>query len=652
MNQAASANWRPAPKVAWGRRLAIGVGGMLLGLIASQWLAGYILLWSFHLRPQAATPLTIARYAHFYGGNPFVRKRLILDSLLAFGLVATIVTLVMWPKARSLHGDARFATRPEIRAAGLFSDHGFLLGRLGRRYLILPGQQSVILAAPPRSGKDVGIVIPNALHWSGSLVITDIKREVWTLTAGFRASQGQACHLLDMLSEDGRTAHWNCLSYVSQHPDRRINDIQRIADILYQESPGADPFWTASARSLFTGIALYLFETPSLPKTIGEIRRQGMASDDEGFGHHWRRIIEGRQKGKWPLSAECVRALFDVIDLAPVTASSVRKTFTSRLDLWGNPLLDEATSSDDFDLRDLRRKPMSIYVAVNPDDLHRMRPILSLFFQQCIGLQTHSLPEHDPSLKYQVAMILNEFTALGRIPIVSDAMAYLPGYNVRILLVIQALSQLRDVYGLQGAETMQKSVAARIIFAPKEYSDAKEISDDLGFQTVRVRSHSRPPALALNKDRSRSQSVTVSEHARALLLAQEVKEIGIRAALIFLENVRPIRCAKIRYFEDRNFRRRLLPPPARPTRIKPAVVAETNTEALYVAPPLGDGFEPEETNFRLREATADDIAHLNELTRDDLSDAVKNFKPLHDRPDPTDEEIAVDVDRFMEAIRQ
>ena len=51
-----------------------------------------------------------------------------------------------------------------------------------------------------------------------------------------------------------------------------------------------------------------------------------------------------------------MRALYDVIDLAPVTASSVRKTFTSRLDLWANPLLDAATSGDDFDLRELRKK--------------------------------------------------------------------------------------------------------------------------------------------------------------------------------------------------------------------------------------------------------------------------------------------------------
>ena len=45
---------------------------------------------------------------------------------------------------------------------------------------------------------------------------------------------------------------------------------------------------------------------------------------------------------------------------------------------------------------------MSIYVGVNPDDLHRLRPVLNLLFQQAIGLQTRELPERNPALKYQV----------------------------------------------------------------------------------------------------------------------------------------------------------------------------------------------------------------------------------------------------------
>ena len=348
----------------------------------SSYLAGYLFLWSAGLNPRSATPLTIARYGYYYGDDAAIHRRLLASTAAGAGLTLATVLALAIPRRRSLHGDARFATRRELRAAGLLGDRGIILGQVGRRCLMLAGQQGVALAAPPRAGKGTGVVIPNLLNWPDSVICVDIKRENWTLTAGFRAANGQACFLFDPFSEDGRTARWNPFFYVSEDPVRRVNDLQRIAEMLYPDPPNVDPFWTASARSLFLGIALYLFETPSTPKTIGEVLRQGMASDDEGFGQHWKRVIEGRNSGKFPLSPQCVRALYDVIDLAPVTASSIRKTFTSRLDLWLNPILDAATSANDFDLRDLRRKPLSIYVGVNPDDLHRLRPVLALFFQQ------------------------------------------------------------------------------------------------------------------------------------------------------------------------------------------------------------------------------------------------------------------------------
>src|SRR5207237_10552191 len=118
----------------------------------------------------------------------------------------------------------------------------------------------------------------------------------------------------------------------------------RSADMRYPVRPGADPFWSGYARSLFLGIALYLFVSASLPSTSAEVLRQGMASDDEGFGQHWKRLIEGRNSGTRPLSSQCVRSLYDVIDLAPVTASSIRTTFTSRLDLCLHPIIDAATA--------------------------------------------------------------------------------------------------------------------------------------------------------------------------------------------------------------------------------------------------------------------------------------------------------------------
>jgi type IV secretion system protein VirD4 len=617
--------------------LAVG----LAGLVLSQYLAGWLLLISLHLNPREAGPLTIARYGYYYGDHPRIRPRLWASSLAGLFLVGIVPLTLALPRRRSLHGDARFARRREVARAGLLGERGIILGAWGRRCLMLGGQQGVCLAAPPRAGKGTGVVIPNLLNWPDSVICVDIKRENWTQTAGFRASRGHACFLFDPFSEEGRTARWNPFYYVSLKTERRVNDLQRIAEMLYPDPPNVDPFWTASARSLFLGIALYLFETPSLPKTIGEVLRQGMASDDEGFGQHWKRVVEGRKSGKFPLSPQCVRALYDVIDLAPVTASSIRKTFTSRLDLWLNPILDWATSGNDFDLRELRAERMSIYVGVNPDDLHRLRPVVNLLFQQAIGLQTRELPEHNPRLKLQVMMLLDEFAALGRIPIIGEAISYLPGYNVRVVMVVQTPSQLREVYGPHAAETMLKSLAARIVFAAKDHNDAREISDELGYTTVRAKSISSPLAGFSGTKGQRARSQNVSEQRRALLLPQEVKELKADEAIIFYEGLRPIRCRKIRYFEDRRFIARLWPAPERAAPVSslakdPSMDADVLSDVVVGPDSTQRAAEWTEPLRATREATVDDIDRLDSLT---LEDFAANFDEVKIPEKPSGESL-------------
>jgi type IV secretion system protein VirD4 len=287
---------------------------------------------------------------------------------------------------------------------------------------------------------------------------------------------------------------------------------------------------------------------------------------------------------------------------------------------------------------------MSIYVGVNPDDLHRLRPVLNLFFQQAIGLQTRELPERNPALKHQVMMLLDEFTALGRIPIIAEAISYLPGYNVRVVLVIQTPAQLREVYGMHNSEVMLKSLAARIVFAPKDFSDAREISDELGFQTVAVKTVSKPVGGSFSRRGSRSGSQSVSQQRRALLLPQEVKELGGEEAIVFYEGLRPIRCRKIRYFADRRFRKRLLPapevplparagphsaaPPAPPAPAAPVPaaveVASSQASGIAISPLIKE-------HAVIREGTVEDIDRLESLTLEDFAtDFSKVEMPQHD----------------------
>jgi type IV secretion system protein VirD4 len=650
-------------------KIAVSLG---LGVVVALYVSGYLFLWTLKENPREASPLTVIRYAYYYGDRPEVAKRLKICTGFGFGAVALFGALLLIPKKRPLHGDARWMRKDEIERAGLLAPHGIILGDYRGRYLTLGGQQGVLLAAPPRSGKGVGVVIPNLLNWSDSVIAVDIKMENFQRTAGFRAHYGQEVHLLDLALSGGRGSRWNPLDYVSADPNRRIDDLQRIAVILYPDAQ--DMFWIHSARTLFLGIALYLFERREaewqinerlppdqrvleVPVTLGEILRQGMPTDDDGFGEHWKRIIDGRAAQKRPLSSECVRALHDVIGITFATASSIRKTFTSGLDLWLNPRLDAATSASDFDLRDLRKRPMSIYVGVNPDDLGRLRPVLNLFFQQAIGLQTRERPETNPALKHQVLMILDEFTALGKIPILVDAQAYLPGYNVRILMVIQTLAQFHHVYGRDAAAILVKTLGARIVFPPNSLEEAREISEELGNTTVNAESISRP-GFGFGKNRGRT--VNESAQRRPLLLPQEVKGLGPTKAMVFYDNLGPVLCKRIRYFEDPNFAGRELPPPPLPTvdvnarargipdrlaKAKPAPAATkgVTTPLINAADGRTDEVAP------ARPFSASHVGQLAEMTESSFSFDFESV-PIPEGRSMSEAELHKTVDQFLAQI--
>jgi type IV secretion system protein VirD4 len=155
-------------------------------------------------------------------------------------------------------------------------------------------------------------------------------------------------------------------------------------------------------------------------------------------------------------------------------------------------------------------------------------------------------------------VVLDEFTAVGRIPILLSSIAFVPGYNVRTLMVIQTPSQLDEVYGQNGRKIMLKTLAARIIFPPNDMEDARNVSEELGYTTVKSRSRTVPGVMGGGK---RSPTTNVSDQRRALMLPQEIKEMPADRQLLFVEHVLPVKCHKIRYFDDPIFTKRLVPPP-------------------------------------------------------------------------------------------
>ena len=519
------------------------------GVALSLWLSGAIYLYFAHLDYHKATPLTVFRYGYFYGHEKQTQFWLGLSLLLGFIPIGLPLILKLKPKKPALYGEAKFAKQQQIKQAGLLGQAGIIVGKqqrlLQQQYLQFEGQQHVLMSAPTRSGKGVGVVVPNLLSWQDSIVVLDIKQENWNISAGFRQAHGQQCFLLNLAPRDYQSHRWNPLHYISPDPSFRINDIQKIGQMLFPNIDNESPIWQASARSLWLGLVLFLLETPPLPVTMGEVLRQLNKGDP-----YLIELINERMQSAQPLSGQCHASLKDYLETPERTRGSIRKSFTSALELFYNPVIDAVTAHNDFDLRQLRSQKLSIYVGVTPDDLQRLAPLINLFFQQLIDLNTRELPEQNPNLKHQVLLLMDEFAAIGKVNILSKGISYIAGYGLRLLTIVQSPSQLREIYGHDGAETLIENHALQIVFAPKNPRVAREISDMLGTNTIKQRSHGRQ----LTGKGGRSENV--SDHGRALMLPQEIMRLGQQQALLLLEHCPPVKCRKIRWYQDKAFKQR------------------------------------------------------------------------------------------------
>lgn len=489
-----------------------------------------------------------------------------------FPLLFAVIILIGLRGKEELHGSARFATDLEIKKSGLLATAkerkknaypSVLIGKYKNQFMYFSGQQFIYLAAPTRSGKGVGIVIPNLLTYEDSIVVVDIKFENFEFSAGFREQQGQEVFLFspDGYEKDGKllTHRYNPLYYVRRDPRYRDGDIRRIFASIFPSKPG-DP-WNDLAANFACGMTAYLMDVEAHQKAKGlNVETPTFAKLVElgglkgGYLGVMNRAIQDHEDNRLKLSEACLAEFNKFIKLHDKGQQSVLMSFYAEMNLYNNPTCRAAMSGNDFDFADLRKKRMSIYVGLTPNGLITYSKLINLFFSQLIMANTQVLPgKNAPDLKYQVLLVLDEFPALKEVNILADAIGFTAGYGVRYLLIVQDHSQIEAIYGKERANNIRKNCAVQLIYPPKEVDEqTKRISETLGNKTVK-----RKQTSYTYSDGKRSRSVSPKEDPRPLMLPQEIVELGAEKhkgvalkEIVLMEKVRPFIADKIIYFDE------------------------------------------------------------------------------------------------------
>lgn len=413
--------------------LRIAYAAFCLGVAFVVWLLAYGMTLQFLyldariLRTTITTnPFAPIQQLILYADNS-VLQRVALGAIVPAILIAGSVAYAGLRSRSNPLGDARFQTTVSLRRGKWFGRKGHILGRFGRRLLRVNDERHHLVIGPTRSGKGVSYVIPNALTHEGSMIVTDLKGEIFRSTAGYRKAKGNQVFLFAPGSE--RTHRYNPLDFI--RPDRgdRTTDIQNIASILVPENTELEnSVWQATAQQVMAGAISYINESASYRgrRNLGEV------SSFFNSGVNLQALMTYIKEQEPYLSRFTLESFNAYIALSERAAASALLDVQKALRPFRNERVVAATSVTDMDLRALKHRPISIYLAPNITDITLLKPLLALFIQQTLDTL---LLDHDPR-SLPIYFLLDEFRQLKKMTEITSKLPYVAGYNIKMAFVI------------------------------------------------------------------------------------------------------------------------------------------------------------------------------------------------------------------------
>jgi type IV secretion system protein VirD4 len=524
-------------------------------------------------------------------GDSSVLRVVALGALLPACLVAGVIAYAGLQPNSSPLGDARFQTAMSLRRDGWFRKRGKILGRFGRQILRVDDDRHHLIIGPTRSGKGACYVVPNALTHEGSMIVTDLKGEIFRSTAGYRKSKGNQVFLFAPGSE--RTHRYNPLDFI--RPDRgdRTTDIQNVAAILVPEvTESENSIWQATAQQVMAGAISYINESVFYEghRNLGEVT----AFFNSGANLQALMILIKEREPY--LSRFTVESFNAYIALSERAAASALLDIQKALRPFRNERVVAATSVTDMDLRALKHRPVSIYLAPNVTDITLLRPLLALFVQQTLDVL---MLEHTER-SVPVYFLLDEFRQLKKMNEITTKLPYVAGYNIKMAFVIQDLKNLDEMYGETSRHSLMGNCGYQLVFGANDQVTADAVSKGLGKRTVRYKTESRTIELMGLHRRTKVEQL----RERDLMMPQEVRQMPASKMVILAEGQNPVFADKLRFFRTAPFKTmewfsRANPPhvPAiefLPQRPVPATIRSYAGQDANALKSEGQGASPEE----------------------------------------------------------
>jgi type IV secretion system protein VirD4 len=446
---------------------------------------------------------------------------------------------------------ARFARFGELRRHKLLTGtprtDGLLLGRLRfpRCFVSVtprPARRelgNILIVAPTRSGKGL-LAASQLLTWKQSIIVNDIKGELFAATAGYRSTFGKVY----VVDPTGVGHHYDPLA------DKTTEDelYACATQLLFTPDEGDGAIFTQRA----TGMLAQLFAAS---------RKEGIAPLP-----YVRTLI----RSGLPAAAERLHTVDPQLatQFLAVRFSEANWNDKFLLSAWGTlttrmrPLLTETVvrcfTRSDFNASQLLHspQPVSVYFRWKEQDLLALSPLVRLLWGSLMDELITTYDATQGNGCYPVLMLIDE---AGRtaIPTLADHATTVVGRGISLWVAVQSLSQLEAIYGKARSQTIRDNMESQIYYRPNDLETAKYLEERLGSRSAYAHS-------ATERQGSET-SQGFSERPIPLMTAQQITQMKDEQIIGFHRHLPPFRMSRIDWRTHSQFReRRGIQPPVLP----------------------------------------------------------------------------------------
>jgi type IV secretion system protein VirD4 len=467
-------------------------------------------------------------------------------------------------QSQDLH-TARFAILPELveLLTNKFDETSLLLGvsHFNHMLRIQPSKTrrelgNMLVVAPTRGGKGL-LATSQLLTWPHSIIVNDIKGELFTQTAGYRSILGKV-YVIDPTGIGNRFD-----PLLGKHTDLELKSVAK--SLLYKPDEGDGEIFTQRATRMLTQLLhAARHERVSPLRYVASLINEPI------------KVVAGRVGMVSPQLA--TRFLDDNIEDADFQNKfllSAWGTLTSRLDLLLAESIVQCFAGNDFTPQEVlcAETPITVYLRWPERDLLVLAPLVRLMWGTLIDGLISTYDQQQGTNCKPVLLLIDE---AGRtaIPSLADHATTVVGRGISLWIAIQSLSQLNVVYGTHRATVLRDNMDSRLFYRPNDQETAEYLERCLG----RKSDYAHSQTLRDGEETSEGRM----EQGIPLLTAQEIKQLRDEDVIGFHRNLPPFKATRMDW---RRFpvlvERQALPPPALSplpelTETLPALPPQTN----------------------------------------------------------------------------